>query len=122
MIGFSRYVCISSGITTEIVNCFGVQLKLVEGAGLVMPSLPPLPNEQFLPLTTPYYNIFLERFLNDPNHPTSSPFYCYLPSHPPPLPPPKILIIHLLRKGIKAEVRCRVYAVYSKRDNQAQAY
>ena len=32
--------------------------------------------------------MFLERFFDDPHHPTSSTFHCYPPPHPPPLPPP----------------------------------
>ena len=41
MTGFLSYVWISSDITTEVVNCFGAWLKFVEGAGVVMTSLPP---------------------------------------------------------------------------------
>ena len=53
----------------------------------------PTPYEQFLPLPTPCFKMFLERSLNDPHHPTSSIFHCYPP------PPLKILIIQWYTKG-----------------------
>ena len=52
-------------------------------------------HEQLLPLTTPYFKMFLERSLNDPPPPHFKHLSLLPPSHPPPLLPPlKILIIH----------------------------
>ena len=50
---------------------------------------PPPLCEQLLPLPTPCFKMFLERSLNDTQHPTSSILHCYpLPIHHP-FPPPK---------------------------------
>ena len=77
----------ASDIAIEIVNCFGVRLKFVEGAGVMTSSLPSTPNEQFLPLPTPYYKMFLERFLNDPQPPHFKPLLL-LPPTPSTTPAP----------------------------------
>ena len=72
-------------------------IKISGGEGVVTNSGHPPSNKKFLPLPASYFKIFLERFLNDPYHPTSSIFHCHLPHphpHPPPLPPIKIFTIH----------------------------
>ena len=61
---------------------------------------PPPPTNNFCPYPTPVLRCFLERFLNDPYHSTSSILHCY------PLPiqhpfPPKILIIHICIPSFK---------------------
>ena len=57
----------------------------------------PSPYEQLFPLPTPYFKMFLERSLNDPPPPHFKHLSLLPPPHPPPLPPLKILIIHLER-------------------------
>ena len=72
----------------EVARGNGGQLKF-SGAGVVTPSRPPPPTNNFC--LYPHFKMFLKRFLNDPyppHHPTSSIFYCYH-HHPPPLPPPR---------------------------------
>ena len=66
-------------------------IKIFRGAGVVTPSKPPPPNEQFLPLPTPCFKMFWKDPLMTPHphHPTSSTFHCYpLPIHHP-FPPKK---------------------------------
>ena len=72
-------------------------IKIFRGAGVVTPSKPPPPMNNFCLYPPPVLKMFLERSLNDPHphHPTSSIFHCY--PHPihHPFPPLKISIIHI---------------------------
>ena len=56
-------------------------IKIFRGAGVVIPSKPPPPYEQLLPLPTPYFKKFLERSLSDPHPPT--PHFKHLSLLPP---------------------------------------
>ena len=68
-------------------------IQIFRGAGLVTPSKPPPPTNNFCLHPPPAVKMFLERSLNDPHHSTLSIFHCYpLPIHTP--FPLKILIIH----------------------------
>ena len=61
-------------------------IKILLGAGVVTPSVPPLPKKQLLPLPTQYFKMLWERLLNDP-HPHHFKHLSLLPpSTPAPLP------------------------------------
>ena len=78
----------------SIILCM---IKIFRGAGVVTPSNPLPPYEQFLPSLTPCFKTFLERSLNDPYPPP--PHFKHLSIIPPLIHhpfPQKILIIHLL--------------------------
>ena len=63
-------------------------------AGVVTAFKPPPSFEQLLLLPTPCFKMFLERSLNDPPTTPLQASFTATPSHPPPLPPLKILITH----------------------------
>ena len=93
-------------------------IKIFWGAGVVTPSKPPSPTNNFC-LYPPCFKMFLERSLNDPHphHPTSSIFHCYPSHHPPPLPPPsplKILIIHNLWVEVFRRIKIRFIIITYK--------
>ena len=69
-------------------------VKIFRGAGVVTPSNPPPPpTNNFCPYPLPVFRCFCKDPLMIP---TSSILHCYLPPHPPPLPPPPKNFDHTL--------------------------
>ena len=66
------------------------------GAGVVTPLKPLPPTNNFCLYPPPVLRGFWKDPLMTPHHPTSSTFHCYPPPHPQPLPPLKILIMHMV--------------------------
>ena len=76
--------------TWKLCSPTAYMLKFSMGAGVVTPSKPPLPYNNFF-LYPPLFIMFLKNPVMTPHLPTSSIFHCY---HSLPLPPLKSLIIH----------------------------
>ena len=78
---------------------YGVRLSFLDGEKEVTY---PSPYEQFLPLPTPFFKMFLERFFNDPYHTLYfKPLSMLLPSlihHP--CPPPNISTLFCSRLSL----------------------
>ena len=76
-------------------------IKIFRGgrAGVVTPSDTPPPTNNFCLYPPPVFRCFWKDPLMTPypHHLTSRILHCYPPPHPPPLPPLKILIVHLLK-------------------------
>ena len=62
-------------------------IKIFRGAGVVTPSKPSPPINNFRLYPPPVLRCFWKDPLMTPHHPTSSIFHYYPPPHPPPLPP-----------------------------------